>query len=210
MASRFDHVVIGAAQLGDAAAIVEARLGADLTGGGKHPLMATHNRLMRLADGYLEVIAIAPDAPAPDRVRWYELDNPETAGRLADGPRALCWVAAVDDIEQAAAGCGYQCGRIIEVTRGDLHWRLTVPDDGSLAADGILPALIEWPTGVNPVAALPDSGLALAGLKASHPDPAMVMDCLDRLGLGYLMEIAEGAPSLAFFFDTDGGKILVA
>ena len=32
MASRFDHVVIGAAHLGDAAAIVEARLGADLTG----------------------------------------------------------------------------------------------------------------------------------------------------------------------------------
>ena len=49
MASRFDHVVIGAAHLGDAAAIVEARLGADLTGGGKHPLMATHNRLMNPA-----------------------------------------------------------------------------------------------------------------------------------------------------------------
>ena len=82
MASRFDHVVIGAAQLGDAAAIVEARLGATLTGGGKHPLMATHNRLMRLADGYLEVIAIDPDAPAPDRARWYELDNPGN-GRTA-------------------------------------------------------------------------------------------------------------------------------
>ena len=204
MASRFDHVVIGAAHLGDAAAIVEARLGADLTGGGKHPLMATHNRLMRLADGYLEVIAIDPDAPAPDRARWYGLDNPETAGRLADGPRALCWVAAVDDIEQAAAGCGYQCGRIIEVTRGDLHWRLTVPDDGGLAAGGILPK------GVNPVAALPDSGLALAGLKASHPDPAMVMDCLDRLGLGQLMEITKGAPSLGFVFDSAGGDILVA
>ena len=119
-------------------------------------------------------------------------------------------MAAVDDIEQAAAGCGYQCGRIIEVTRGDLHWRLTVPDDGSLAADGILPALIEWPTGVNPVAALPDSGLALAGLKASHPDPAMVMDCLDRLRLGHLMEITEGAPSLGFVFDSAGGDILVA
>ena len=203
-------MVIGAAHLGNAAAIVEARLGADLTGGGKHPLMATHNRLMRLADGYLEVIAIDPDAPAPDRARWYGLDNPETAGRLADGPRALCWVAAVDDIEQAAAGCGYQCGRIIEVTRGDLHWRLTVPDDGSLAADGILPALIEWPTGVNPVAALPDSGLALAGLKASHPDPAMVMDCFDRLGLGQLMEITKGAPSLGFVFDSAGGELLFA
>ena len=119
-------------------------------------------------------------------------------------------MAAVDDIEQAAAGCGYGCGRIIEVTRGDLHWRLTVPDDGSLAAGGILPALIEWPPGVNPVATLPDSGLALAGLKASHPDPAMVIDCLDRLGLGHLMEITKGAPSLAFFFDTNCGKILVA
>ena len=210
MASRFDHVVIGAAHLGDAAAIVEARLGADLTGGGKHPMMATHNRLMRLADGYLEVIAIDPDAPAPDRARWYGLDNPETAGRLADGPRALCWVAAVDDIEKAAAGCGYECGRIIEVTRGDLRWRLTVPDDGSLAAGGILPALIEWPTGVNPVAAIPDSGLALAGLRAAHPDPAMVMDCLDRLGLSQLMEITKGAPSLGFVFDRAGGELLFA
>jgi len=210
MATRFDHVVIGAAHLGDSATTVEARLGADLTGGGKHPLMATHNRLMRLADGYLEVIAIDPDAPAPDRVRWYELDNPETAGRLADGPRALCWVAAVDDIEQAAAGCGYQCGRIIEVTRGDLRWRLTVPDDGSLAAGGILPALIEWPPGVNPVATLPDSGLALASLKATHPDPAMIMDCLHRLGLGHLMEISEGAPSLGFVFNSAGGELLFA
>ena len=210
MASRFDHVVIGATHLGDAADIVEARLGADLTGGGRHPLMSTHNRLMQLKEGYLEVIAIDPDAPVPGRTRWYALDSPETIGRLADGPRALCWVAAVDDIEQAAAGCGYECGRIIEVTRGDLHWRLTVADDGSLAAGGILPALIEWPLGVNPVAMLPKSGLALAGLKASHPDPAMVMNCLDRLGLGHLMEITEGAPSLAFFFDTDGGKILVA
>ena len=57
---------------------------------------------------------------------------------------------------------------------------------------------------------LPKSGLALAGLKASHPNPAMVMSCLDRLGLGHLIDITEGAPSLAFFFDTDGGKILVA
>ena len=195
MASRFDHVVIGASHLGDAADIVEARLGVDLTGGGKHPLMATHNRLMRLKEGYLEVIAIDPDAPVPGRTRWYALDSPETLGQLADGPRALCWVAAVDDIE---------------VKRGDLHGRLTVADDGSLAAGGVLPALIEWPLGVNPVAMLPKSGLALVGLKASHPDPAMVMNCLDRLGLGHLMEITEGAPSLAFFFDTAGGKILVA
>ena len=210
MASRFDHLVIGAAHLGDAAAIIEAQLGSELTGGGKHPLMATHNRLMRLADGYLEVIAINPDVPAPDRTRWYDLDNPKTADRLADGPRALCWVAAVDDIEQAAAGCGYDCGRIIEVTRGDLHWRLTVPEDGGLAAGGILPALIEWPPGVNPVVALPDSGLALAGLRATHNDPAMVMDCLDRLGLSHLMEINEGPPSLGFVFDSAGGEILVA
>ena len=210
MASRFDHVVIGAAHLGDAADIVEARLGADLTGGGKHPLMATHNRLMRLKDGYLEVIAIDPNAPIPGRIRWYALDSPETVGRLADGPRALCWVAAVDDIEQAAAGCGYECGRIIEVTRGDLHWRLTVPDDGSLPAGGILPALIEWPLGVNPVATLPDSGLALAGLKASHPFPEMVMNCLTRLGLGHLMEVTEGAPSLGFVFDNADGNILIA
>ena len=40
-----------------------ALLGVPMAGGGKHPLMGTHNRLIGLGDLYLEVISIDPDAP---------------------------------------------------------------------------------------------------------------------------------------------------
>ncbi|WP_393939598.1 VOC family protein [Piscinibacter sakaiensis] len=55
-------------------------------GGGAHPHMGTHNRLLRLGDHcYLEVIAIDPAAPPPARARWFGLDRlaPDAAPRLA-------------------------------------------------------------------------------------------------------------------------------
>jgi hypothetical protein len=65
-------------------------------------------------------------------------------------PQPLCWVAAVDNIEQAVSHCGYNPGKIIEVTRDDLRWRLTVPENGELSFGGVLPVLIEWPNGKKP------------------------------------------------------------
>ena len=62
---RFDHIAISAQTLEDGVAAVEAALGVKMAGGGQHPHMATHNRLLGLGDLYLEVIAIDPAAPAP-------------------------------------------------------------------------------------------------------------------------------------------------
>lgn len=211
MKADFDHVVIGAADLAADTARVEARLGASTASGGSHPLMATHNRLMRLGGqgGYLEVIAVDPTAPPPSRTRWYTLDDAGTAERLSLRPRPLCWVASVTDIEIAVQECGYEAGAIIEVTRGSLCWRLTVPDNGGLAADGILPALIEWPDGIDPVAALPVAEVSLRGITATHPDPAFITTCMARLGLGHIMAVTSGAPSIAFDFQTGSGTVRI-
>ena len=212
MKAEFDHIVIGVSRLAQDTARVEAQLGAPTGGGGAHPLMATHNRLMRLGGGtggYLEVIAVDPAAPSPSRSRWYTLDNPTTAARLAARPRALCWVASVPDLEEATRICGYDAGTIIEVTRGDLRWRLTVPEDGGLAADGILPSLIEWPDGVNPVAALPVEDVALGSVIASHPDPAFITACMTNLSLGHLVTVAGGPSSLAFDIRTGSGTVRI-
>lgn len=211
MKARFDHVVIGASRLTPGTEQVEEWLGAATGGGGKHPLMATHNRLMRLrgSHGYLEIIAADPSAAAPSRPRWYGLDRTGTRDHLSQGPRALCWVAAVTDIHEAVSTCGYDAGDIITVTRGDLHWRLTVPGDGGLAADGILPALIQWPDGIDPVAALPAEDVGLAGIAATHPDPSFITDCMDRLGLAHMMTIASGPPSLAFDFSCPKGAVRI-
>ncbi len=59
----FDHIAMSSVDLAEGVAAVEAALGLRLSGGGEHPLMATHNRLMGLGDLYLEVIAPNPALP---------------------------------------------------------------------------------------------------------------------------------------------------
>ena len=80
MSRTLDHLVIGAATLEQGAAWCEATFGVAPGPGGKHALMGTHNRLLSLACEafprcYLEIIAIDPDAPAPARRRWFDLDD---------------------------------------------------------------------------------------------------------------------------------------
>ena len=61
--STIDHIVIGAADLEKATKRVENLIKADFSTGGKHPLMATHNRLIKLQNSiYMEVISIDPSA----------------------------------------------------------------------------------------------------------------------------------------------------
>ena len=100
--------------------------------------------------------------------------------------------------------CGYDLGRIITMTRDDLQWRLTVADDGALAQNGILPILIEWPDGRNPAHRMADSSVRLSRLVLTHPNPAMIANCLDRLGARNAVVLASGVPAIAFILTTDG------
>ncbi|MBI2751695.1 MAG: VOC family protein [Burkholderiales bacterium] len=61
-----DHLVIMAASLEQGVAWCEATLGVTPGPGGEHPLMGTHNRLLKIAtpgfpQAYLEIIAVNPD-----------------------------------------------------------------------------------------------------------------------------------------------------
>jgi len=208
--AHIDHLVIGTNDLASGTDWTESYLGAACDGGGAHPLMGTHNRLMRLAGGpYLEVIAIDPDASSPGRPRWFTLDREKTKSRFATGPGALCWVAAVSDIETAMRQCGYDCGQITTVTRGDLQWRLTIPDDGSLPAGGVLPSLIEWPEGMHPVTSLAETDIYLDTIHLTHPDPAHIEACLDRLGLASIATVTSGDIAIAFSMQRSGTRLYV-
>ena len=208
--AHIDHLVIGTNDLASGTDWTESRLGAACDGGGAHPLMGTHNRLMRLAGGpYLEVIAIDPDASSPGRPRWFTLDWEKTKSRFATGPGALCWVAAVSDIETAVRQCGYDCGQITTVTRGDLQWRLTIPDDGSLPAGGVLPSLIEWPEGMHPVTSLAETDIYLDTIHLTHPDPAHIEACLDRLGLASIATVTSGDIAIAFSMQRSGTRLYI-
>ena len=195
----FDHIALAAETLEDGVAHAEAVLGVPLAGGGQHALMGTHNRLLGLGDLYFEVIAIDPAAPKPPFPRWFDLD------RFSGRPRLSNWICRCADLDAALAASPPGTGQPVSVTRGDLRWRMGVPQDGILPFDNRFPALIEWQGTVHPVQRLPDSGLRLTRLEVAHPQAAALREAL----AGHLSDprvvILQGASALRASFDTPQG-----
>ena len=155
----FDHIAIACTDLAEGVAWVEARLGVALGQGGRHPRYGTHNRLLRMGDLYLEVIAPEPGAVS-DEPRWFGLDQ------FSGPPRLANWICRTTDMTAAPA----MCGPAVEMVRGDLTWQITVPEDGSLPLSGAYPTLLQWGAGVVPPGeSLPDSGLRLTRWEVHHP-----------------------------------------
>jgi len=211
MTARLDHFAIAATDLASGTAWLEARLGVALAPGGVHPRMGTHNRVLRLGDGvYLELIAIDPAATPPGRPRWFGLDEPELAARLAERPRLVAWVAATDDLDAATAASPFPHGPIHEMTRGDLVWRITIPDDGAAVEGGVVPTLIEWPPGVHPTKRMADAGCTLERLTIRHPDAGRIASGLVAIGLeDATVDVVDGAPSLAATIVTPAGRVVL-
>ncbi|MFV2051954.1 VOC family protein [Aliiroseovarius sp. YM-037] len=195
-----DHFAVSAETLDAGTTYVEEALGVRLQDGGNHPLMGTHNRLLGLANGlYLEVIAIDPDAPKPDRARWFGLNSFE--GR----PRLTNWIARTDDLTAAVAASPDGTGVPIALTRGDLRWQMAVPEDGKLPFDGFYPALIEWEGAAHPAERLTQSGCTLKRFEVAHPNANALKDALNPLLQDDRLRIVEGEPSIWAEFDTPNG-----
>jgi hypothetical protein len=189
-----DHVVIGARTLEDGVAWCEATLGITPGPGGAHALMGTHNRLLSIATpafarAYFEIIAIDPQADAPQRKRWFDLDDATVRDAVARSPRLLHWVARVDDMAEAVAALrarGIDPGRVLaaarDTPRGVLRWRICVRDDGRRLFGGALPTLIAWDD-AHPADALPPSGATLRALRLGAADATALAGALEAIGL---------------------------
>ena len=196
----FDHLAVSAETLESGVAAVEAALGVALAGGGKHPHMATHNRLLGLGDLYLEVIAADPEAASPAWPRWFDMDN--FAGR----PRLTNWIARCDDLAAVLAAAPPGCGEPVSLQRGDYRWQMAVPADGRLPFDSCFPALIRWEGPLHPARALPDAGLRLTRLEIAHPQAAALRAALAPLFDDGRVVITEGpAKAMRATFDTPAG-----
>ena len=175
----FDHLVVAARTLAEGVAWCEATLGITPGAGGRHPLMGTHNRLFSIASAgfpraYFEIIAIDPDAAAPARARWFDLDSAALQASLAHGPQLIHWVARCANLDACRADWaarGIDRGAAVAASRetpqGLLRWRISVRDDGARLFDGALPTLIEWGE-VHPADAMPASGVRLESLSVGR------------------------------------------
>ncbi|HSV33975.1 MAG TPA: VOC family protein [Ramlibacter sp.] len=216
-AAHIDHLVVAAHTLAEGVAWCEATLGVTPRAGGFHALMGTHNRLLRIATSaypraYFEIIAIDPQAPAPKRRRWFDLDDPALQHAVLQHPRLVHFVArtahaagALDSLRRL----GIDRGPLLRAERptpeGMLQWQISVRPDGQRLFYGALPTLIEW-GGTHPADAMPDSGLALQSLQVRHPRAEDLAAAHAAIGLqGVTVE--PGPPHLVATLTTPKGLV---
>jgi hypothetical protein len=180
-----DHLTVVAPSLAEGVAHVRACLDIDVPFGQRHRDMATHNHRLRLGESvYLEIIAVDPEAPQPERPRWFGLDD-RNAVRKAwdDGFRLRGWVARTNEIDAVLSGREELLGSKTRLTAGDAFFHFAIPADGSLPLGGIAPSVIDRGGRPPPVAAIADFGAILQSLIVEHPDPEKVAELYATLAI---------------------------
>jgi hypothetical protein len=215
--SRVDHLVVAAASLDEGVAWCRETLGIEPGPGGEHALMGTHNRVFRIASArfpraYFEIIAINAAVPAPARVRWFDLDDATLHAALERGPRLIHFVASTNDAGAALgalSNLGIDRGPLIAAERatpaGMLRWKISVRDDGRRLFDGTMPTLIEWGD-AHPGDAMPDVGVALQSLHATHPQAPALRAAYDAIGLQDV-DVQAGPANLVATLSTPNGVV---
>jgi catechol 2,3-dioxygenase-like lactoylglutathione lyase family enzyme len=141
---RIDHVIYAAADLEAAASRLESELGLRATSGGRHEGLGTHNRIVPLGGGYLELLAVAD----PEEAASSDFGRGLLTRLAQDGDGLFAWVVAVDDIAAVARRLRTA---ITTIRRAGLSARLTgLPE---AMREPILPFFISRDPGV------PDPGI---------------------------------------------------
>jgi len=194
-----DHLVVVAPDLDAGSDVVDGELGVRPAPGGRHERMGTHNLLLRTGEStYAEVIAVDPDADAPAQPRWFDLDH-------ATDVRLATWVVRTADIDATTAAAAESPGVILDMARGDVTWRVTVPTDGTIPLDGVGPHVIQW-DGDPAATRMPPSPVRLISLTIAHPDPQRVRAQLASLDLvGPVTVQQDFVPHLIAAFETPAG-----
>jgi hypothetical protein len=189
--TELDHITVVAPELATGVAWVSEVLGVEPLTGGKHPLMGTHNCLLRIGeDVFMEVIAIDPNAPKPRIKRWFGLDDQDALQRnWQSGKHLGAYVARCHDVAATIGSQGDTFGQPTQLTRGDLVWTFGLRPDGALPLGGALPHVMDWGPRGALAHALKDFGLHLRGLVIETPDPDAVRTALDAIAMSRKPEI---------------------
>ncbi len=210
MRNAIDHFSVGADTLEQGASFLKSSLGVEIPRGSKHPMVATHNCVMQAGhECFMELIAIDPDA-RPTRSRWFSFDEPTTQRRLVNGPRPLCWVVRTDNLDGIVRSSPVDLGDVVKFQRGERTWRLTLPADGHLPEQGLLPAFIEWSPGPHPSASQQELGIRLRRIVLTTSEPTRLLSILKTLNIDSLADVREGPTHLGFELDTPTGSVTLA
>jgi hypothetical protein len=196
---KLDHLTVIAPSLIAGVEHVRNCLDLDVPFGQRHAYMGTCNHLLQLGDAvYLEIVAIDPEADAPNRRRWFGLDDQaKVRSDWEDGRRLRGWVARTHAIDAIIATDGDIFGEKVSLPPLNSSFDFAIPKDGSLPLDGAAPSIIDRrgkPRAMNTIA---DLGARLKSFTLDHPDPDGIKALYAALAVDRPPEIMDG-PSLRY------------
>jgi hypothetical protein len=115
---RIDHVIYATADLDAAAARVASEIGIAAIAGGRHDRIGTHNLIVPLGGGYLELLAVADPQEAARSTLGSAIQR-----RIAEhGDGLFAWAVVVDDVTPVAQRLETE---VTTISRKGLTARLT-------------------------------------------------------------------------------------
>lgn len=207
---QFDHLVLGANTLSEGQMYVQDSLGVLLPKGGQHQRFGTHNAVTRFAGGgYLEIIAIDPDAEPQQRPRWFSLDDIDALAQLKSEPKLLTWVVntgshpltdvvknlQLDESDDPSDPVSNRLPNQLTNTpmqRDSLHWNMLIPAQGR-SSDLLFPWIIQWPEGRHPSHTMDDLGCELLSIIAWHKQPLNFQQSLQRIQCDQLVTVKNAS-----------------
>jgi len=192
---KLDHLTIIAPTLAEGVAHVSTCLDLEVPFGQRHAYMGTHNHLLQLGDtAYLEIVALDPEGRAPNRARWFGLDDRKKVRADWDAGRRLRgWVARTDDIDAVLAGREAIFGRKVALPMDGPTFDFAIPDDGSLPMDGAAPSIIDRRGKPRSMANIANLGARLKSFRLEHPDPASVSALYRELRIDRAPTVVQGS-----------------
>lgn len=203
---RIDHLVVTSGTLRSGIEFIEDNLHVQMQPGGQHVRMGTHNAVLKLGAGlYLEVIAVDPTLPPPERPRWFNLDSLTTDRE----PLLATWVARTESLNEIHEILTVSPGTTESMERGHWRWKITIPADGKMPLGGAFPSFIQWETSDHPSDRMPNSGLTLQQLEIHCDHADLLRTNLQLAKLNGPVVVNESTPDqrvvLKARFQTENG-----
>jgi len=191
---KFDHITVIAPTLRDGVEHVEDCLGLQVPFGVCHDYMATHNHRLQLGGTlYLEVVALDPTCPAPNRARWFGLDDQKTVkAEWNAGRRLRGWVAGVEAIDPVITKHPNVFGEHVPLPQDDPEFAFSIAKDGSLPLEGAAPSLIDRYGVPENASDIPDLGARLETFTLEHPEPETIKALYGDLAINFPIEVIYG------------------
>jgi len=201
---KFDHFAIATENLEQTVSNLEKKFKYPFSSGGEHKVFGTHNRLFRLGDVYLEVIAINPFATASQQPRWFDLDNFNGKSRI------ITWIASTENILELLPNIWNNPGVIKKLSRDNLEWDFTVPKSGIMPMGGAAPALINWGNTKHPALSMVDHGCRLERFLVNTPFAEDLKSILKKILFDQRIEV-NFSRNISFeaHISTPNGKVVL-